>query len=221
MNQIILPINNNETKSQNNIQRKKTKHYKYLLFFSIFIIFICIIIYLFITYNSYKKQKFSKNLVNNFNITTLYANSTDLSLERISNNDNSPFVIGLIKIDKINLTYPILSSTTKELLEISPCRFYGPMPNEIGNLCIAGHNYANNTVFGKLNYLKIGDSVQIYDLSGNNINYKVYNKIEVPETDTSCTNQNTNGKREITLVTCNTLNGNRIIFKCLESNSKS
>lgn len=210
MNQILIPINN----KTNNSNLKKIKHYKYLLFFSIFIIFICIIIYFFINYNSYKKQKISKNLVNNFNITTLYSNSTDLSLERTNN--NSPFVIGIIEIDKINLTYPILSTTNDELLEISPCRFYGPMPNEIGNLCIAGHNYANNTIFGKLNLLKIGDNIKIYDLSGNSIDYSLYNKEEVVATDISCTNQNTNNKRKVTLVTCNTLNGNRIIFEFSE-----
>lgn len=210
MNQILIPINN----KTNNSNLKKIKHYKYLLFFSIFIIFICIIIYFFINYNSYKKQKISKNLVNNFNITTLYSNSTDLSLERTNN--NSPFVIGIIEIDKINLTYPILSTTNDELLEISPCRFYGPMPNQIGNLCIAGHNYANNTIFGKLNLLEIGDNIKIYDLSGNSIDYSLYNKEEVVATDISCTNQNTNNKRKVTLVTCNTLNGNRIIFEFSE-----
>ena len=31
---------------------------------------------------------------------------------------------------KQNITYPILSTTSEELLKISPCRFYGPMPNE-------------------------------------------------------------------------------------------
>lgn len=214
MNQIISPINNNEIKL--NTQNKNVKYYKSLLFFTIFIIFICIIIYFFISYNSYKKQKVSKNLINNFNITTLYANSTDLSLEKV--NSDIPFVIGVIEIDKIDVTYPILSNTSEELLEISPCRFYGPMPNEIGNLCIAGHNYANNTIFGKLHYLEIGDIVRIYDLSGKALNYEIYNKKEVPATDTSCTNQDTNGKREVTLITCNTLNGNRVIFQCLELN---
>jgi len=218
MNQIIYPVNNNETNFKKNTKSNNIRLYKYLLFFSIFIILVCIIIYFFISYNSYKKQKFSKNLISNFNITTLYSNSTDLSLERINsyNNYNIPFVIGLIEIDKISLTYPILSTTTEELLEISPCRFAGPMPNEIGNLCIAGHNYANNTIFGKLNYLENGDIIKIYDLSGKSLDYKIYKKEEVPATNTSCTNQDTDGKREITLVTCNTLTGNRIIFKCLE-----
>ena len=216
MNQILFAINDNKTKSKK--QNKNIKYYKLLLFVSIFIIFVCIVIYFFIAYNSYKKQKISKNLIDNFNITTLYPNSADLSIKKT--HDNTPFVIGVIEIDKINLTYPILSTTSEELLKISPCRFYGPMPNEIGNLCIAGHNYANNTIFGKLDLLEIGDAVRIYDLSGKAIDYKIYNKKEVPATDTSCTNQNTNGKREVTLITCNTLNGNRVIFQCFENIKK-
>ena len=34
--------------------------------------------------------------------------------------------------------------------------------------------------------------------------------------DTTCTDQNTNGKKEVTLVTCNNSNGNRIIVKARE-----
>ena len=59
------------------------------------------------------------------------------------------------------------------MLDISVCRFAGPMPNEIGNLCIAGHNYINNKLFGRLAELKIGDEITIYDLSGNSINYSI------------------------------------------------
>ena len=34
--------------------------------------------------------------------------------------------------------------------------------------------------------------------------------------DTSCTSQDTNGNKEITLVTCNNFNGNRLIIKAKE-----
>ena len=49
----------------------------------------------------------------------------------------------------------VISKTNDELLKLSICRYYGPMPNEIGNLCIAGHNYKNNLMFSKLNKLNI------------------------------------------------------------------
>ena len=63
----------------------------------------------------------------------------------------------MIEIPKIGIYYPIISEATDELLKISPCRIAGPMPNEDGNLCIAGHNYDNYKFFSKLknyfNYL--------------------------------------------------------------------
>lgn len=44
------------------------------------------------------------------------------------------------------------------------------------------------------------------------INYSVFTVYEVSTTDTSCTIQD-NTVKEITLVTCNNINGNRIIVK--------
>lgn len=218
MNQILenklltksLPLKtNNKTNS--------LKKFKFILILSVIIIILCIIIYLFLKYNSYKKEKISKDLVTNFSITTLYANNNNYIASKITNNIEEPFVIGLLKIDKINLMYPILSNSSEELLEISPCRFYGPMPNEIGNLCIAGHNYANQKHFGKLTSLEINDIFQVYDLNGNYINYVIYKIKEVPANDTSCINQDTNNSREVTLVTCNTIKGTRIVIKAKEN----
>ena len=215
MNQIL------ETKLLTKFEPLKTnsssKKFKFILMFSIFIIALCFIIYLFSKYNSYKKEKISKNLVSNFSITTLYANDNDYISTKIVNNVEEPFVIGLLKIDKINLIYPILSNSSEELLKISPCRFYGPMPNEIGNLCVAGHNYASQKHFGKLTSLKINDIFQVYDLNGNFIDYIIYEIIEVSADDTSCINQDTNNSREVTLVTCNTIKGTRIVVKAKEN----
>jgi LPXTG-site transpeptidase (sortase) family protein len=85
-----------------------------------------------------------------------------------------------------------------------------------GNLCIAGHNYANNTHFAKINYLNNGDLIKIYDINGNFLNYVIYDKYEVEYDDMNCTSQDTNGEKEITLITCNTIKGNRIIIKAKE-----
>ena len=40
----------------------------------------------------------------------------------------------ILKIDKIKLDYPILSEVSEDLLKIAPCRFAGPLPNNVGNL---------------------------------------------------------------------------------------
>lgn len=49
-------------------------------------------------------------------------------------------VIGIIKIPKIDLEYPILEKTNKESLNISITKFWGNEINEIGNVTLAGHN---------------------------------------------------------------------------------
>ena len=91
------------------------------------------------------------------------------------------------------------------------------MPNEIGNLCIAGHNNADNTIFGKLYLLELEDLIDIYDLTGNKVSYKIYDKYETTYNDTSCLNQNTNNSKEITLITCNTIKNTRHIIKANEN----
>lgn len=126
------------------------------------------------------------------------------------------FAIGVINISKIGINYPILSTTSEELLKISPCKFWGPNPNEIGNLCIVGHNYRNSKFFSKIANLETGDIIDITDLSGRTIKYSVYNKYEVQPDDVSCTSQLTNGNKEITLITCTNDNKLRTVVKATE-----
>ena len=126
------------------------------------------------------------------------------------------YSIGTISIPKINLNYAILNKTTEELLKISPTRFWGKEPNEIGNLCIAGHNYRNNLFFSKVPQLQNGDIIEIKDLLGEIVQYEVYDKFIVRPDDTSATSQYTNGKREITLITCTNDSVDRVIIKARE-----
>jgi LPXTG-site transpeptidase (sortase) family protein len=83
-------------------------------------------------------------------------------------------------------------------------------------MCIAGHNYNNYQFFSRLKKLNVGDSIYIYDLSGNKQEYVVYKNYETDASDVSCTSQNTNGKREITLITCNNIKTQRRIVKARE-----
>ena len=219
MNQILgnqFIDKNSDIDYSNNFLKFKT-----IFYFSIIIIFLCIVLLFFIKYYSYKNNKISKKITDSLKIQNLYSENSIYSAQRTITNTNidnsSPFVIGLLKIDKINLTYPILSTISDDLLKIAPCRFYGPMPNEVGNLCIAGHNYANQTHFGKLTALKNGDIIEIYDLNNKKIEYIIYEIKEVPPEETSCMSQNTNGFRELTLITCNTLKNSRIIIKAKEN----
>ncbi len=123
------------------------------------------------------------------------------------------YTIGVINIPSINVNYPILSTYTDELLKIAPCKFHGPNPNEVGNLCIAGHNYRNTKFFSKVPTLELGDKIEITDLSGRMLTYTVYDKFIVNPDELECTSQLTKGKKEITLITCTNDNKQRHIIK--------
>lgn len=126
------------------------------------------------------------------------------------------YTIGIVNIPKINVNYPILSETTEELLKISPCKFWGPAPNEVGNLCIVGHNYRNSKFFSKVPNLEIGDIIEITDLAGTTIIYEIYDKYIVEPEDVSCTSQLVGNEKHVTLITCTNDNKQRWIIKAKE-----
>lgn len=126
------------------------------------------------------------------------------------------FTIGVVNIPSINVNYPILSTYTDALLKIAPCKFHGPNPNEVGNLCIAGHNYRNSKFFSKVPDMQLGDIIEITDLSGNTVEYKVYDMFIVNPDELGCTSQLTEGRKEITLITCTDDNKQRHIIKARE-----
>lgn len=127
--------------------------------------------------------------------------------------------IATINIPKINVQYPILDGETdseqetESLLKISPTKFWGADPNEVGNFCIVGHNYRNTKFFSKVPTLEKGDVIEITDSAGKTLRYSVYNKYEVVPEDLSCTSQLTDGKKEITLITCTNDSKKRVIVK--------
>ena len=58
-----------------------------------------------------------------------------------------------------------------------------------------------------------GDIIEITDLSGSTLKYKVYSKYTVDPKDVSCTSQLTNGKKIVTLITCTDDSKKRVIIK--------
>ena len=213
MNQILIYKGLEETAFKKN--RKSV--FVYFFYISI-LLFILTLLYLCVYYYKLNQNNIkSKNLLQSFNISSLYANNNKYNSSYMYTTQNlDSFVIGIIEIDKINLHYPILSYSTESNLKISPCRFAGPMPNEVGNICIACHNNIDNSFFGKLNLLNNGDIVKIYDISGNMVKYSIYEKYEVLNTDFSCASQDTYGQKIVTLMTCNSLKDTRIIFRAAE-----
>lgn len=115
--------------------------------------------------------------------------------------------IATLNIPSLGIKYPILSTTSEALLKVSLNKYWGANPNEVGNMCILGHNYKNNKFFGNLSKIKHGEIVEITDLAGKTLEYKVYDTYVIDPYDNTCTSQLTNGKTEITLITCHYENG--------------
>ena len=127
-------------------------------------------------------------------------------------------VIGRIKINKLNYEDIILDKTTTESLKLGLTKFWGPEMNELGNFSISGHNYKieRSQLFSKLDKLVEGDTFSLKDLTGRIVNYRIYKKYKVLPSDTSPIDQNEDGKREVTLITCTRNAKERIIFKARE-----
>ena len=162
------------------------------------------------TLNSEEYEKESEQNVNKFShsgaVTSKYTTSDGKEYE----------YIGRIVIPKIGVDYPILSETSVELLKVSVCKFHGGNPNEVGNLCVAGHNYRNSRFFSKVDTLSVGDIIEITDLSKRTLQYEIYDIHTVDENDRSDTTQYTNGRKEVTLITCTDDSEQRIIVRSVE-----
>lgn len=127
--------------------------------------------------------------------------------------------VAIINIPKIDVNYPVIDGKTdtpeetEALLKLSPTKFWGPNPNEIGNFCVVGHNYRDTRFFSQVLNLVNGDLIELTDETGKTVKYSVYDKYEVSPDDVSCTSQLTNGKREVTLITCTNNSKMRVIVK--------
>lgn len=119
----------------------------------------------------------------------------------------------VLEYPKLGISYPILSEQNEELLKISLCKYWGPSPNQVGNYCIVGHNYASGKMLGKLAGAAKGDTFTLSDINGGTVTYKVYDIYKVDPDDVKCTSQLTNGKKEVTLITCKEYGTKRLIVK--------
>lgn len=211
MNQILYTKNSLKSSSL-----KRKKHlFKFILYFSFALFLLSFTYFTIYLYNVKKQEKLSNNLINSFNIDSLYSTTKNYTIVKL-NDSTKAKVIGIIKIDKIGIEYPILSETTNEFLKIAPCKFFGPDANKVGNLCIAGHNFNDERFFSQLHLLNIGDIIKIYAPANVCVLYEVYDMYEIEKDNMECTSQNTNGKKEITLITCNNINKKRFVVKAAE-----
>ena len=131
-------------------------------------------------------------------------------------------IIGIVKIPKIDIEYPILDigdidpESAKAPMKISIIKYWGENVNDYGNLSIAGHNNKSGTMFGKTKKLEIGDIVELTDLTGQTIQYSIYDIFVTDPNDVSILLPKDENIREVTLITCTNGNKQRLILKAKE-----
>lgn len=125
-------------------------------------------------------------------------------------------VVGIIEIPKINIKYPILSETNEDSIQYSITKFAGEDINSIGNFVVAGHNYLDGSMFGKVKQLEIGDEIKLTDLYNNTISYEIFDIYSVNPNDTSVIKSVKEDSREVTLITCTKGHIERLITRARE-----
>ena len=224
--------------------KRKKKLYKFNFILSIIIIVVLIAIYFLAEYDRNQSEAFSQQILAGVSgdTTTIRADDkvwilaldayedksitsvedTNYNVETTSSgkftapNGKIYNTIGEITIPSLDVHYSILSETSDELLKVSVCKFWGGEPNEVGNLCIAGHNYRNKRFFSKVPMLQEGDIIEIKDLKDRTVQYEIYTTYTVDPNDVSCTSQITNGEKRVTLITCTNDSKQRVIVQARE-----
>lgn len=193
----------------------KIKLYKILLLLLILATIVVSILIAIKYIGIYKNEKNAKQVITN--ISKALQENDNVTAE-INEQIQGHKVVGIIKIPKIELEYPILEKTSKETLNLSITKFWGNRINEIGNVTLAGHNNLNGTMFGKLKKLEEGDIIELTDIQNVKLNYKIFKTYVIDPNDITCILPEQEGVREITLITCTNGNKNRFIVKARETN---
>lgn len=121
-----------------------------------------------------------------------------------------------LEVPKIKLNTNVLTDYTKLGLKICASKYYGPNANEVGNYCIAGHNYKKKNMFNHLIDLKIGDSLFLTDNTNGKVEYTIYDIYRVKPENIEPLSQETRGEKEVTLITCVNYSTKRLVVKAIE-----
>ncbi len=180
MNQILQTSLN---KKFSNFYKFK-KFFRFQLFLSIFLIIFIVSFIFFNKYKLYKQERYSSQILSNYNITKLYS---DLKSSDMFSNENveGSHIIGIIDIPKLGIYYPVFS------------------------------NYDNDKFFSKISNLNLNDEIVIYNNFNKKFSYFVFDIYEVKSDDLTPVYSYDKNSRQLTLITCNNLNNNRIIVKAL------
>lgn len=199
---------------------EKRKKNKFLSVLKIIILILIILIIAYVLIGIYKENRISlKNgPKSNLEATrTILEDGNNVEKVDIDSEYLGYEVSAKLQIPNINLETYVFKKYSKETLNLGPTKFWGPDANEVGNFCIVGHNYKKENMFYNLIDLKLGDKIYLLDNKNGKYTYTIYDIYKVKPNDTTPIEQNTNGKREITLITCVNYSNTRLIIKAIEN----
>ena len=152
------------------------------IFFDSIIVLIVILLYIFVgmflytDFRERKRNEISKDIIKK--VDEKIENTEEIIPEE--NGINTQYsginytVIGKIRVKKIGIYQPILKENTKAAYDASAVKMSGPNLNTNGNVAIGGHNFMRGRFFIKINKLVNNDVITITDLSGDSVDYYVY-----------------------------------------------
>lgn len=190
---------------------------------------IILIVIIFLIYEIIEMMKVDKHIIEELEINNIIIdnniieNDANITVSNIQKEVNKKVineymgykVVAQLEIKSINLDTYVLDNK-QNALNKAPIHFWGVDVNNIGNCCIAGHNFNKKNMFKNLYKVKIGDEIILSDNKNGTVKYKVYKKEVVLPEETQCVYQYEKDKREITLVTCTNDSSHRIIIKAKE-----
>ncbi len=168
--------------------------------------------------------KYGKNQINEKNLQSV-VDEVKTQIEQVGDEDERKQVqveyegykvVGIIKIPKIGIEYPILDTTNEKAMKVAITKFWGNDVNSLGNFTMAGHNNKDGTMFGKTKRLNIGDKIEMTDLTGRTLEYEIFDQYLIDPNDVSCVKSVKENTREVTLITCANGRNNRLITKARE-----
>lgn len=123
-------------------------------------------------------------------------------------------VMARLAIEEIGLELPVIAELSDEALKTAPCLYAGPsIPEDAGNIVIVGHNYRNDSHFGRLDELGTGAAVRLTDRYGEVYDYEIYD-IQTIAPDETYALEDYEGEHGLALITCTTSGKNRLLVKC-------
>lgn len=202
---------------------KRGKRKKITTAYFILGIIVCLIIYVIF---SYQQTKIQNNTTQKNDSSSEQKAILDKTIIEEKQEEKSNIVIpekmgnyevlGQLVIEKIDLIKNILNISENASLKLSIAKLYGPNLNESGNFCISGHNW--NNMLKRLSEMQVGDTFYIINKEDKmKIEYTIDDMYTCMPEDLSCLDQKHDGKREVTLITCNPGGLTRLICKAHET----